>query len=770
MYVRFPHNPLPTPMLRRASFPWSALAASAALLAACNGDDGPRPPATLAAITSTSLTGTVGELAGTPLTVKVTDDRGGNLDGIVVTFSVAAGGGTVTPAVDTTDASGIATTSWRFGGTTGEQRVTATVTGVTTPVNFVASTIAGAPATVAIQGGDNQSAAANTAVATAPSVIVRDRFNNPVNATSVFFSVSGGGGSVTGAGAVTNPSGIATVGAWTLGPAVGANRLTALVVANGVTANPVTFNATATAGAAASVSATSATTLSAVVGALVAPVPSIRVLDANGNPVAGVNVTFAASNGSTVVGGSKTTNLSGVASPDGWQMGANVGSFTLSATVGSLTPVVFTATARNAAAAALTIVAGNNQTATVGRTLPIDPAVRITDAFGNPIVGQEVVFEVISGGGSAVVRRPLTDASGTATVGAWTLGETPGTNTLRATATGLTLAGNPVTFTATATAGAPSALAIVAGNNQTATAFSTVAVNPSVVVRDSRGNPVQGVTVTFAPSAGGAVTGGSAITNAAGVATVGSWRLSAVAGAQTLTASLAGVADVIFQATATAGTATAVQVVGDSVLPAFPVNSFVSPLPTVRVVDANGNPVAGASVTFEVVTGSGNTLTGTIKTTGNDGLAQITTWRIGTVAGVYRIRALVSGLALAGAEPTWVVTGTALTAAQVTVAATSLATQAGVASTAVATVPVVRVVDQFGNPVSGVSVTFTVAAGNGTIAGGLTTFSVATDGLGFASVGSWVLPAGTAVSRTLIATVTGTGITGNPITFTANVP
>ncbi|WP_434480021.1 beta strand repeat-containing protein [Gemmatimonas sp.] len=757
-------------MLRRTSFTWPALAASASLLAACNGDDGPRPPSTLAAITSTSLTGIVGELASSPLTVKVADDRGGNLGGIIVTFSVAAGGGTVTPAVDTTDGSGTATTSWRFGGTAGEQRVTATVTGVATPVNFVAATIAGAPATVAIQGGDNQSAATNTAVATAPSVIVRDRFNNPVNATSVFFSVSAGGGSVSGAGAVTNPTGVATVGSWTLGPAVGANRLTALVVANGVTSNPVTFNATGTAGAAASVSATSATTLSAVVGALVTPVPTIRVLDANGNPVAGVNVTFTASNGSTVVGGSKTTNLSGIASPDGWQMGATVGTFTLSATVGSLTPVVFTSTALNAAPAALSIVAGNNQTATVGRTLPIDPAVRITDAFGNPIVGQEVVFEVISGGGSAVVRRPLTDANGTATVGAWTLGETPGTNTLRATATGLTLASNPVTFTATATAGAASSLSIVAGNNQTATAFSTVAVNPSVVVRDNRGNPVQGVTVTFAPSAGGAVTGGSAITNAAGVATVGSWKLSAVAGPQTLTATLAGVANVIFQATATAGAATAVQVVGDSVLPAFPVFSFVSPLPTLRVVDANGNPVAGASVTFEVVTGTGNLLTGATKTTGNDGLAQITTWRIGTVAGVYRIRAVVSGLALNGAEPTWVVTGTALTAAQVTVASTSLATQTGSQNTAVPTVPVVRVVDQYGNPVSGVSVTFTVAAGNGTIAGGFTTFAVATNGLGLASVGSWVLPAGTTVTRTLTATVTGNGITGNPITFTATVP
>jgi adhesin/invasin len=418
----------------------------------------------------------------------------------------------------------------------------------------------------------------------------------------------------------------------------------------------------------------------------------------------------------------------------------------------------------------MSVVAGNNQTATVGRTLPIDPAVRITDALGNPIAGQEVLFEVTAGGGSAVARRPVTDANGVATVGAWTLGETPGINTLRATAVGLTLAGSPVSFTATATAGTPTAMAAVGGNNQTATAGAVVTVAPSVIVRDSRGNPVAGVTVVFTPgTGGGSVTGGSAVTNAAGVASVGSWRLGNTAGAQTLVASLAGVPDVIFTATATAGAASAVQVVGDSVLASFPVNSFVSPLPTLRVVDANGNPVSGVNVTFEAVTGVGSVLTGATRTTGADGLAQVGTWRIGTTAGVYRIRAVVTGVSNGSNEPTWVVTGTALGAASVSVAATSAASQNALANTAVTTIPVIRVVDQFGNGVAGATVTFTVAAGNGVLPGGLTTFATTTDALGFASVVSWTMPAGSG-ARTLTATVTGTGITGNPVTFTANVP
>ena len=753
------------PSLFRSSLPRAAATAlTGLLLAACNGDDGPRPPSSVAAVGSTSFTGTVGELVGDPLVVKVTDDRGAALGGIVVTFTVAEGGGSTTPAVDTTDNTGAASTRWRLGGTTGQQRVSAAISGVTTQVNFTASASAGAPASVAIQAGDNQSAVAGAAVTTAPAVLVRDRFNNPVSGTSVFFSVSAGGGSVAGAGATTNASGVATVGSWTLGATTGANRLTALVVANGVTSNPVTFNATATAGAPAALQAQGSTSLTATAGALVSPVPSVRVVDAAGNPVSNVTVTFTASSGSTVVGASKVTNSNGLATPDSWQVGASLGNYTLTASVGTAS-TVFTATARAGAATSLSIFAGNNQTASVGRTLPIDPAVRITDALGNPIAGQEVVFEVTSGGGSALVRRPVTDANGVATVGAWTLGETPGANTLRATATGLSLAGNPATFSATATAGAPASMSASGGTSLSGTAGSLVAVAPSVVVRDNRGNPVSGVTVTFTPGLNsGSVTDGTALTNALGVATVGSWRLGNTAGAQTLTASLANLPDVVFTATASAGVAAGVQVVGASILSDLPVNSFVTALPTVRVVDSNGNPVSGATVTFEVVDGAGAALSGATKTTGVDGLAQLTSWRLGTAAGLYSVQVLVAGLTLTS-EVTWSVSGTALAAAQVAVSSGSLLSQAATASAAVATVPVVRVTDTYGNAVVGATVTFTVGTGTSTVGSP----SVTTDALGFASVGTWTMGAGSG-ARTLIATVTGSGISGNPITFTATVP
>src|SRR5207249_8488951 len=71
------------------------------------------------------------------------------------------------------------------------------------------------------------------------------------------------------------------------------------------------------------------------------------------------------------------------------------------------------------------------------------------------------------------------------------------------TATAGGLAGSPVTFTATGTAGAASSIAVNAGNNQSATAGTTVATPPSVIVHDANGNPVAGVSVTFAVASGG---------------------------------------------------------------------------------------------------------------------------------------------------------------------------------------------------------------------------------------------------------------------------
>src|SRR5438552_6501768 len=93
----------------------------------------------------------------------------------------------------------------------------------------------------------------------------------------------------------------------------------------------------------------------------------------------------------------------------------------------------------------------------------------------------------------------------------------------------------------TGAAGAAATIAANSATSQTAPAGTAVSTPPSVIVKDANGNPVTGVAVTFAVAPGnGTITGGSQTTNTSGVATVGSWTLSATAGPNTLTASSSG--------------------------------------------------------------------------------------------------------------------------------------------------------------------------------------------------------------------------------------
>jgi hypothetical protein len=99
----------------------------------------------------------------------------------------------------------------------------------------------------------------------------------------------------------------------------------------------------------------------------------------------------------------------------------------------------------------------------------------------------------------------------------------------------------------------PAHISISAGSGQTARIKSPVSVRPAVKVTTAGGAPASGVTVTFAVTAGGGnIAGGSAVTDASGTATVGSWTLGATAGPQAISASIStpGVAPAVVSATA----------------------------------------------------------------------------------------------------------------------------------------------------------------------------------------------------------------------------
>ena len=105
--------------------------------------------------------------------------------------------------------------------------------------------------------------------------------------------------------------------------------------------------------------------------------------------------------------------------------------------------------------------------------------------------------------------------------------------------------------------GSAAMVAAVSATSQQAAPGATVSFPPSVVVTDSGGNPVSGVSVTFAVTGGGgSATGTSQTSGADGTATVTSWTLGAVAGLNTMTATSAGLtgSPVSFFATGTTAT------------------------------------------------------------------------------------------------------------------------------------------------------------------------------------------------------------------------
>lgn len=174
--------------------------------------------------------------------------------------------------------------------------------------------------------------------------------------------------------------------------------------------------------------------------------PAVMGRDQHGAPMAGVLVRFeVVFGGGSVTGGMQTTGPDGVARVGSWTLGPGLGGNVLTATAGNHV-VAFTASGAPGPAAAMAAHEGDGQVAQAGTAVPVAPAVRVADAYDNPVAGVPVTFSVLSGGGSVTGAAQTTGANGIARVGSWTLGPDGGPNTLNASAT----PDLAVTFTATA--------------------------------------------------------------------------------------------------------------------------------------------------------------------------------------------------------------------------------------------------------------------------------------------------------------------------------
>ena len=691
----------------------SAMAAALFFVVACGetGPSAPLPAASVTDITGVAHTGVAGQALNERIVVRVADASGNALSNIAVTFAVTSGGGSVNPSSATTDDAGEAQTRWTLGRTAGSNVLTATAGG--TSVQITATATAGRAATVAISGGDNQTATAGTALPLNPSVVVRDANNNPVEGAVVVFSAIVGGGQVSDPLGRTNAQGIASVAQWILGTTAGTQRLAAQVTEVGVSGNPVTFTATARAGTATSLVAASATTQSAPAGTFVANPPSVRAVDAHGNGVANVRVTFAITGGGgQLTGATPNTSSDGTATVGSWRLGSSAGANTLTASVAGLAAVTFVATATAGTPTVMQIAAGDAQSAPIGRPVPIAPTVVVRDAAGNGVAGVSVTFTVGLGGGIVIGANQTTDATGAASVGAWFMG-VAGTNTLIASSSAL----SSVTFTATATSGPPVSMQAVSLVSQGGVAGAIATSAPSVVVRDALGNAAAGVVVTFNVTAGGgSLVGAIDTTGTNGIASVTSWLLGPTPGVNTVVASAAGLPSVTFTATSVGPATQALAFAGNN--QAAVQGTAVPVRPAARVVDALGNGVPGITVTFSVTSGGGS-ITGASPVTDVNGLATVGSWTLGSGAS-NTLSALANASGLSG-NP---VTFTALAATQITVTSSPSSAASGANFNVVVQL---RTAGGTATPLSGLPLTINIQSGSGTL-GGTTTVSTAAGG------------------------------------------
>jgi adhesin/invasin len=184
----------------------------------------------------------------------------------------------------------------------------------------------------------------------------------------------------------------------------------------------------------------------ATVGTAVGSPIVAKVADQSGNPMAGIIVTFTPSGTSGTASQSQaTTDATGSASVN-WTLGTVAGADSMTVSAGSLTPSTVVATATPDAPAALTIVAGNNQSATIDSMLSATLEVKVTDQYGNVVPNATVSWSDDSGGVFSTTST-LTDANGIAQV-QYTLGSTPGPEDVVAT---VAVAGTPMTTSFTET-------------------------------------------------------------------------------------------------------------------------------------------------------------------------------------------------------------------------------------------------------------------------------------------------------------------------------
>jgi hypothetical protein len=374
----------------------------------------------------------------------------------------------------------------------------------------------------------------------------------------------------------------------------------------------------------------------------------------------------------------------------------------------------------------IVLSAGSGQTAQLGQPFQVNFQVKLANDNGCPITGNlagiNITFDGPDSGPSGVFagsgwREATvgTDSNGVATAPTFTANFTAGAYTVFAHS-----AYGDVQFSLTNTANGVAALiSPIYGSGQSALVSSRYAEPLQAKVVDASGRPVQGASVSFSVAAGSTGAGASFLTgaeaatatNSAGVATSPPLLANNTPGRFAAVASVSGVAAVAtFALDNHAG---AQRLIPTTTRDTAAVGTmFRSPL-KIKLVDANGNPIEGQTITFALAaqgvgtagaSGADATFrdgsTAATAVTNVDGVASSPPFKANHTAGSFAATATTSGVAPA----TFTLRNKAGRAASIAVGAAS--GESTPASTRFAVPLVATITDRFGNPVAGATVIF----------------------------------------------------------------
>ncbi len=527
------------------------------------------------------------------LRVRVTDTFGNTLAGQTVSV-LADNGATVAPTVITgpDGTAEIFVTSQ----TAGISAVTASINSSTLSrdVTFIADVRTAQIADLVVIKDDS---VADGAMANMLRARVTDAFGNALAGQTV--SVTAGNGATTAPTVTTQPDG--TVEISVTSQTAGISTVTATINSSTLSRD-VTFIADVRTAQIASLEVTQD---NSVADGAMANTLRVKVTDAFGNALAGQTVSVSAGNGATVTP-TVTTQPDGTVEISVTSQTAGIS--TVTATINSSSQsrdVTFIADASTVQIADLVVIKdGSEADGSTANTL----RARVTDAFGNALAGQTV--SVLADNGATVSPTVITGPDGTVEISVTS--QTAGISTVTATINSSSQS-RDVTFIADVRTAQIADLVVIKDGSE---ADGSTANTLRARVTDAFGNTLAGQTVSVL-GGNGATTAPTVITGPDGTVEIS--VTSQTAGISVVTASINSSSqsrDVTFIADVrTAQIADLVVIKDGSVADGATANTL-----QVKVTDANGNALAGQTVS--VMAGNGATTAPTV-TTQPDGTVEI---------------------------------------------------------------------------------------------------------------------------------------------------